>query len=100
MNHNELVGWRDKDASKAVIILRNEDDYERVQMRIDINKKIFKKYTPNVIEIYSKGGSYWEKAFYFIHLTDWVSVMLADLRGQNATEVKVIDFLKGELAKS
>ncbi|MCD6064945.1 MAG: manA [Flavipsychrobacter sp.] len=100
MNHNELVGWRDKDKSKAVIILRNEDDYERVQMRIEINKQVFKKYTSNIIEIYSKGKSYWEKAFYFIHLTDWVSVMLADLRGQNATEVKVIDFLKGELAKS
>jgi glucose/mannose-6-phosphate isomerase len=100
MNHNELVGWRDKDASRAVVILRNEDDYERVQLRIEINKKIFKKYTSNVTEIYSKGQSYWEKVFYFIHLTDWVSVILADLRGQNATEVKVIDFLKGELAKS
>ena len=100
MNHNELVGWRDKDPHKAVVILRNEDDYERVQMRIDINKKVIKKYTPNIIEIYSKGKSYWEKVFYFIHLTDWVSVVLADLRNQNATEVKVIDFLKGELAKS
>lgn len=99
MNHNELVGWRDKDASRSVVILRNEDDYERVQMRIEINKKIFKKCTPNVTEIYSQGKSYWEKVFYFIHLTDWVSVILADLRGQNATEVKVIDFLKGELAK-
>jgi len=100
MNHNELVGWRDKDPNKAVVILRNEDDYERVQMRIEINKKVIKKYTPNIIEIYSKGKSYWEKVFYFIHLTDWVSVILADLRNQNATEVKVIDFLKGELAKS
>jgi glucose/mannose-6-phosphate isomerase len=100
MNHNELVGWRDKDPNKAVVILRNEDDYERVQMRIEINKKIIKKYTPNILEIYSKGKSYWEKVFYFIHLTDWVSVILADLRNQNATEVKVIDFLKGELAKS
>ena len=100
MNHNELVGWRDKDASRAVVILRNKDDYERVQLRIEINKKIIKKYTFNISEIYSKGDSYFEKAFDFIHLTDWVSVILADMRGQNATEVKVIDFLKGELAKS
>ncbi len=100
MNHNELVGWRDKDPNKAVVILRNEDDYERVQTRIEINKKIIKKYSPSITEIYSKGKSYWEKIFYFIHLTDWVSVMLADLRDQDATEVKVIDFLKSELAKS
>jgi glucose/mannose-6-phosphate isomerase len=99
MNHNELVGWRDKDPKKAVLILRNEDDYDRVQTRININKKIIRKYTPNIIEIYSQGKSYWEKIFYFIHLTDWVSVYLADLRNVDATEVKVIDFLKGQLAK-
>lgn len=100
MNHNELVGWRDKDPNKVVLLLRNDDDYERVKLRMEINKKIFKKYTPNLIELYSKGGSYWEKVFYFIHLTDWVSVILADLHHVDATEVKVIDFLKGQLAKS
>jgi glucose/mannose-6-phosphate isomerase len=100
MNHNELVGWRDDAKDKIVILLRNDDDYERVQTRMEINKKVFKKYTPNIIEIYSQGKSYWEKAFYLIHLTDWVSVILADLRQLDATEVAVIDFLKGSLAKS
>lgn len=100
MNHNELVGWRDKDANKIVLLLRNETDYERVQTRMEINKKIIKKYTPNIIEIYSKGKSYWERVFYFIHLTDWLSVDLADLHHVDASEVKVIDFLKGSLAKS
>jgi len=100
MNHNELVGWRDKADDKVVLLLRNEDDYERVQTRMEINKKIIKKYTPNIIEIYSKGKGYWEKIFYFIHITDWISVLLADLHEVDATEVKVIDFLKGSLAKS
>jgi glucose/mannose-6-phosphate isomerase len=99
MNHNELVGWRDDAQDKVVILLRNADDYERVQTRMEINKKVFKKYTSNIIEIYSEGKSYWEKAFYLIHLTDWVSVYLADLRNLDATEVNVIDFLKGSLAK-
>lgn len=100
MNHNELVGWREKDPGKVVIILRNEDDYERVQTRIEINKKVIKKYTPNIIEIYSKGKTYFERIFYFIHLTDWISVLLADMNQHDATEVKVIDFLKSSLAKS
>ena len=100
MNHNELVGWRDDANDKVVIILRNSDDYERVQTRMEINKKVFKKHTSNIIEIYSEGKSYWEQAFYLIHLTDWISVMLADLRELDATEVKVIDFLKNSLAKS
>ena len=100
MNHNELVGWRDAADDKVVILLRNKDDYERVQTRMEINKKIIKKHTSNLIELYSEGKSYWEQIFYFIHLTDWVSVFLADLRELDATEVKVIDFLKGSLAKS
>jgi glucose/mannose-6-phosphate isomerase len=99
MNHNELVGWRDPAQDKAVIILRNEDDFEKVQTRIEINKKIIKKYTSTIIEIYSEGSSYWEKIFYFIHLTDWISVILADMRELDATEVKVIDFLKKSLSK-
>ncbi len=99
MNHNELVGWRDDATDKAVILLRNEDDFNRVQARMEIGKKIMKKYNASIIEIYSEGKTYWEKIFYLIHLTDWVSVFLADLRNVDATEVKVIDFLKSSLAK-
>lgn len=99
MNHNELVGWRDEAKDKAVIILRNKDDYDRIQARVEINKKVFRKHTSTIIEIYSEGSSYLEKAFYLIHLTDWVSVMLADMRRLDATEVKVIDFLKKSLSK-
>jgi glucose/mannose-6-phosphate isomerase len=99
MNHNELVGWRDDASDKAVVILRNNNDYERVQTRMEINKKVFKKHTPNIVEIYSEGSGYWEEAFYLIHLTDWVSVFLAELREVDATEVKVIDFLKKSLSK-
>ncbi len=99
MNHNELVGWRDKDDTRHVVIIRDEKDYKRTQMRMEINKKVIKKYAKGISELYSEGKSYWEKVFYFIHLTDWVSVYLADMRDQDAVEVKVIDFLKGELAK-
>ena len=99
MNHNELVGWRDDEKDKAVVILRNADDFDRVQTRMEINKKIIRKHTNTIIEIYSEGKSYLEEAFYLIHLTDWVSVLLADLRELDATEVKVIDYLKNSLAK-
>jgi len=100
MNHNELVGWRDDASDKVVILLRNSNDYERVQTRMEINKKIIKKHSATIIEIYSEGKSYWEQVFYIIHLTDWVSVYLADLRELDATEVKVIDFLKSSLSNS
>lgn len=99
MNHNELVGWRDDASDKVVIILRSSDDFDRVQLRMEINKKVIKKHNAPIIEIHTEGKSYWEQAFYLIHLTDWVSVALADMRELDATEVKVIDFLKKSLAK-
>ena len=36
---------------------------------------------------------------YLVHLGDWVSVYLAELNEVDASEIEVIDYLKGELAK-
>jgi glucose/mannose-6-phosphate isomerase len=99
LNHNELVGWREKNENIAVIILRNSHDYERNQTRIEISKTVFSKYTPNIIEVFSKGESMLENAIYLIHIGDWISYFLAELKGVDPIEVKIIDFLKDELAK-
>ena len=100
MNHNELVGWTEKNENLCVLFLRNDNDYDRTQLRIELCKEIISKYTPHIFELYSKGQSAIERMFYFILLGDWISWYLSDLRKVDAVEVKVIDFLKGELAKS
>ena len=99
MNHNELVGWAGKNENLAVIILRNKTDYSRTQARLEISSEVFKKYTPHVKELWSKGDSHIERVLYLIHLTDYVSVILADKRKIDAMEVNIINHLKGELAK-
>ncbi len=99
MNHNELVGWTTKNEDLAVVIFRNEDDYFRTQKRMEVNKTVFSNYTSTIIEIYSKGNSRLEKALYLIHLGDWVSLLLAEKKGIDVTEVNVITHLKNELAK-
>ncbi len=99
MNHNELVGWRIPNENLAVVYLRNKDDYQRNQVRIEINKEIIKDYTKTIIEIFSKGKNQIEQAMYLVHLCDYITCYLADLRGVDSIEVKAIDFLKGELAK-
>ena len=99
MNHNELVGWTTPNDDIAVVFLRNNDDYTRTQKRMDLCKEIFKKYTPHVFEIWSKGESQLEKSFYLIHYGDWVSWYLSELKNIDCSEVKVIDYLKGELSK-
>jgi len=99
MNHNELVGWRDKRDDLAVIWFRSRHDYPRNQIRMDINKEIISNYTGTLIELFGKGDSVIQQTLYQVHLGDWISWYLAQLRGVDAIEVKVIDYLKGELAK-
>ncbi len=99
MNHNELVGWRTKNDNLAVVLFRNESDYDRIQARMNINKGTFAEYTDTTVEIWSKGTSDLQRALYLIHIGDWVSFYLGEKRCVDITEVKVIDHLKGELAK-
>jgi glucose/mannose-6-phosphate isomerase len=99
MNHNELVGWTEKNDNLAVLFFLDKDEYSRNLARVDINKEVIKKYAGSITEIYSKGNSIIEKAIYFIHLGDWISVLLAELRDVDATEVNVINHLKSSLSK-
>ncbi|HEY6160864.1 MAG TPA: SIS domain-containing protein, partial [Bacteroidia bacterium] len=99
MNHNELVGWAQKRDDIAVVIFRDKNEFERNDARIEINKNVISKHASTIIELWSKGNSAVEKAIYFIHLGDWISVALADKRGVDAMEVEVINKLKSELSK-
>lgn len=99
MNHNELVGWTEKNENLAVVLFRNDDDYYRTQKRMEVNKTVFTNYTSTIIEIYSKGNSRLENSLYLIHLGDWISYLIAEKKGIDVTEVDVITNLKNELAK-
>lgn len=99
MNHNELVGWRDQRPDLAVVWLRYRGDYARTAVRIDIVKDVVEHYAGASIELYAKGRSAAEQALYFVHLGDWLSFYLAQQRQVDPVEIRVIDFLKGELAK-
>lgn len=99
MNHNELVGWRTWNNDLAVILFRNSTDLDRIQARMEINKQTIGQYTDTIVEVWSKGSSALERSLYLIHLGDWVSFFLGEKKGVDITEVKVIDHLKGELAK-
>lgn len=98
MNHNELVGWAGGSNNYSAIFLRNDNDFERNQVRIKASKEIILKHTDNVIEVYSKGTSKIQRTLYLILLTDWISVYLADLRKVDSIEVDVITGLKNKLS--
>ncbi len=99
MNHNELVGWTEKNDNLSVLFFLDKDEYSRNLARVDINKEVIKKHAANITEIYSKGNSIIERAIYFIHLGDWISVALGEMRGVDLMEVNVINHLKSKLSE-
>lgn len=99
MNHNELVGWTGGDNRVAVLLLRNADDHRRSQIRMEICKKLMGEKCDTIIELWSKGESRIQRSLYLIHLGDWLSIDLAELRHEDAVAIPAIIYLKGELAK-
>ena len=101
LNHNEIVGFevpRPLLASLCCIILRDKYDYERVKRRIEISKDIIKDQIKEIIEINSQGESYLARLYSLVYIGDYASVYLALEYGINPTPVKVIDYLKAQLA--
>ncbi|HRH12491.1 MAG TPA: SIS domain-containing protein, partial [Bacteroidia bacterium] len=99
MNHNELVGWTVRNEDLAVITFHTSFDYKRTVKRYEVCKPIFEKYASSVIDLQAKGNSKLEQFLYLINIGDWISCYIADIRGIDPVEVKVIDHLKAELSK-
>lgn len=99
MNHNELVGWGGGDDRYAVWFLQTGDLSERNQKRFEISVDITKKHSQSVHVSEVVGSSIIEKSIYLIHLIDWASLYLSNLKNGDPIEIRTIDFLKGELAK-
>jgi glucose/mannose-6-phosphate isomerase len=99
MNHNELVGWTTENKNLAVIVFRYSSDYYRTVKRLEICKEVFLKYTPNYLELNCLGHTEIQRTMYAIHLGDWISCYLSNIRNVDASEIRVIDFLKSSLEK-
>ena len=101
-NHNELVGWKILSGYKdhlIVVILKDREDHPRIKRRMEIVKGVIEKEGVKVIEVESSGETLLSRMFSLIQLGDFASFYLAILNGEDPTPVKVIDFLKSELAK-
>ncbi|MFA6467692.1 MAG: bifunctional phosphoglucose/phosphomannose isomerase [Bacteroidota bacterium] len=102
LNHNEIVGWEvltDIMKKIHVVILRDREDYKRIQLRMDISKEIIGGLADGITEVTTEGKSLLARTFSLLYLADWLSFYLAILNGVDPSPVKKIDFLKEELGK-
>ncbi len=99
MNHNELVGWAGGKDDIAVVIFRHKEDHERSQIRMEINKEVFRRHTPHIHDVWSQGDTAFARQLFLINLGDWVSFYWAEKKGVDPSEIAVINMLKGKLAE-
>lgn len=98
LNHNEIVGWTEKNDKLAVVFFNCDEDYYRTKARQAFTKKVVSEYAGSVSEIIVKGNNAIERSLYLVHITDWISVKIAEIDNTDPIEIRVIDALKNELA--
>lgn len=97
MNHNEIVAWyNESKIDRALIIMLCEGMDDRTDSRISwMEENLDRK---NVWKIFCEGGTLLERMVYAAHLSDWVSISLALIRGINPTSMEPIPELKKHLS--
>jgi glucose/mannose-6-phosphate isomerase len=98
MNHNELVGWGGGDNRFAPVFFETSDIHPRNKKRFEITSKATEDKCGKVMTIHAKGGSRVEQSLYLIHIVDWASYYLCEANNQDIIDIKIIDYLKGELS--
>jgi glucose/mannose-6-phosphate isomerase len=99
MNHNELVGWGGGDNRFAPVFFETSDIHPRNKKRFEITSKATEDKCGKVMTVLAKGESRVEQSLYLIHIVDWASYYLCEENNQDIIDIKIIDYLKGELSK-
>ncbi|MBI3051140.1 bifunctional phosphoglucose/phosphomannose isomerase [Candidatus Woesearchaeota archaeon] len=99
MNHNELNAFGNFTAKYHAIFLRDEDDHERVRLRMDVSKDMIAKSGVETTDIVLKGNSFLTKLFTAIYAGMYVSFYLAIMYRTDPSPVPVVEELKQRLAK-
>ncbi len=99
MNHNELVGWGGGDNRFAPVFFETSDIHPRNKKRFEITSKATEDKCGKVMTVLAKGESKVEQSLYLIHIVDWASYYLCEENNQDIIDIKIIDYLKGELSK-
>lgn len=99
MNHNELVGWGGGDDRFGALFIDTQDWNPRNNKRLEFSLEVVRSKTDHVMITQAKGNSVIERSLYIIHVVDWASWYLSELKDVDAMDIKVIDSLKNTLSK-
>jgi len=101
LNHNEVVGFEQPEDLLGriwIIILKDDADHPRVRLRMKITREMVSK-AAGLTEVFASGPTELARLYSLIYLGDYASMYVAALAGIDPGPVRVIDYLKNELAK-
>jgi len=102
LNHNEIVNLstlKRQNHNFVWLLLRDENDNERVKKRIEITKSLLGRQLGGANEIVAQGKSPLAKILTLILFGDYLSVYLAVLQGIDPAPVEIISRFKKELLR-
>lgn len=105
LNHNETVGWSgargqgEPEKNLSVVILRDDREPKQIKKRVELTKQIIARHAAEIKEVWARGGGTLSRMLSLTYVGDFASYYLAIAYGEDPTPVRVIDWLKGELAK-
>lgn len=102
LNHNAVVGYEfpaNLPDLVRVIFLASDYAHPRVKARYRITQEILRQRGIGYHEVKAEGAGALAQMMSSIYVGDYTSYYLAALNGADPSPVKVIDFLKAELAK-
>lgn len=98
MNHNEIVPWAStNDSQHSIIYFSCEGIHPRVSSRMNWMLENIENHNSWIIDC--EGESLLERLLYASHISDWISIALALLRGVDPSEMASIDELKSYISK-
>lgn len=101
MNHNEISGIKNPSERIEIlwlVFLRDEDDNERIKIRMKHTANILRDYVMGITFVDSEGSNLLERIFYLIFLGDYISLYLAQNYGEDPVAIPRIDELKRRLS--
>ncbi len=96
LNHNEMLGFSGGDVLKNAhfIFLKDSQDDQRIELRMDLTKKLLEDrgFAVEVLDL--EGDSIWQKVLGSILLAQWSSYYLAQNRGIDPSDLSMLEDFK------
>jgi glucose/mannose-6-phosphate isomerase len=102
LNHNEIVSLaalKKGGHNFCLLLLRDEEEPQRIQKRIKITEALLKARLGQALEIKASGKHLLARILSLIIFGDYLSCYLAFLKGADPTPIEIIERLKKELMR-